>query len=70
MVKHSPAYLLEPRLPIGVIYVINSYLPRPEKKKQPDISPSLQKALQSIQTIELKGKSATYMRGLDDFVLD
>lgn len=70
MIKHSPAYILEPRLPLDLIYVIHSFLPRPIKKKQDEVSPSLQKALQKIQSTELKGKNAMYMKGLDDFVLD
>jgi hypothetical protein len=45
-------------------------MPRPTKKKREQISPSLQKALQIIQSLELKGKNGMYMRGLDDFILD
>ena len=70
MIKKSPAYILEPRIPLDVVYVINSFLPRPIKKKQQEVSPSLQKALQKIQSLELKGKAGMYLRGLDDFILD
>jgi hypothetical protein len=70
MIKSSPAYVLEPILPLDLVYVIHSFIPRPIKKKREQISPSLQKALQTIQTLELKGKNGMYMKGLDDFVLD
>jgi len=68
MIKQSPAYVLRSRIPIDVIYVINSYIPRPPKKKP--VSPTLQKELQKIQSFELKGKNGMYMKGLDDFLLD
>ena len=70
MIKNSPAYVLESRIPLDLVYTIHSFLPRPIKKKAEHISPSLQKALQKIQSLELKGKNGMYMKGLDDFVLD
>lgn len=70
MIKQSPAYLLREILPDDLIYVINSYLPRPVKKKREPVSPSMQKELTKIQSGMLKGKSGMYMRGLDDFCLD
>lgn len=69
MISESPAYVLKSVLSIDLIYVIHSYLPRtPKKKKQ--ISPSMQKELTKIQTILLNGKSAMYMKYLEDFCLD
>jgi len=41
-----------------------------EKRQTPSSSPSLQKELTRIQTMKLKGKSAMYMRELEDFMLD
>jgi hypothetical protein len=70
MIKQSPAYVLEPALPLELIYVIHSYLPRPPKKKKEQVSPTFQKELLKIQSLELKGKNGMYMRGLDDFILD
>jgi hypothetical protein len=40
------------------------------KKERPHHSPTLQKELQKIQTLSLKGKSQTFMKDLDDFCLD
>lgn len=70
MLKHSPAYELEPILPLDLIYVIDTFLPKPVKEKKKQVSPSLEKELRRIQTIELRGKSGTYMRHLEDFLLD
>jgi len=68
MIKNSPAYVFEKTLPLDVIYVINSFLPRPPKQKK--LSPSLQTHLKKIQSIELKGKNEMYMRDFEDFLLD
>ncbi len=56
-------------LPIDLVNVILKYVPKYRKPKQ-KISPSLQKQLEKIQSMSLKGKSAMYMKGLDDFCLD
>jgi hypothetical protein len=56
-------------LPIDIVNVILTYLPK-HRKQKPKISPSLQKHLEKIQSMTLKGKSATYLIGLDDFCLD
>ena len=68
MIKNSPAYVFEKIIPLDLIYVINSFLPRPPKKKQ--VSPSMQKELIKIQRMGLKGKNNMYMRDLIDFCLD
>jgi hypothetical protein len=70
MIKQSPAYVLEPILPMDLVYVIYTFLPKPLKKKKEEVSPSFQKELQKIQSLELKGKNGMFMKGLDDFVLD
>lgn len=61
--------VIEQQLPESVLQHIYSFLPYPKKKKT-EHSPSLQKQLTKIQSVELKGKSGTYMKGLDDFCLD
>lgn len=70
MITQSPAYVLERILPIDVVYVIHSFLPRPAKKKKESISPSMQKELIKIQHMTLKGKNSMYMKNLEDFCLD
>lgn len=66
--RDSPAYVFEHILPLNMIYIINSFLPKPPKKNS--LSPSLEKQLTKIQHIHLKGKANMYMRGLVDFCLD
>jgi len=70
MLKTSPAYVLEPILPLDLIYQIHTFLPKQAKSKKKEVSPSFQKELQKIQSIELKGKTGMYMRDLEDFLLD
>ena len=69
MKKGSPAYVLYDILPLDLVYVINSYLPKEHKQKK-EVSPSMQKQLTKIQTTFLKGKNNMYMRELIDFCLD
>ena len=69
MTEERPAYVLKPILPLTVIQIINSFVPLPKKKKG-HVSPTLQKDLQKIQSMELKGKNGMYMKGLDDFILE
>ena len=60
---------MEDLLPDTVLDIIYSYVPhtkRPRKKH----SPSLQRELERIQNLELSGKSANYMKGLSEFVLN
>jgi hypothetical protein len=40
------------------------------EKERPRHSPTLQKELQKLQNLTLKGKSANFMKDLDDFCLD
>lgn len=62
---------LRNKLPKELVRHIQSYVPPYEEKKSPKTpSPSLQKELIKIQSITLKGKSAMYMKELEDFCLD
>jgi hypothetical protein len=45
-----------------------SYLPK--KKKKGHISPSLQRELEKLQKLSLKGMKSTYLREFDVFALD
>ncbi len=54
---------------MDVVREIDKFFPYPKKKKE-SISPSMQKELQKIQTLNLRGKSNMYMKDLIDFVLD
>jgi len=60
---------IEDLLPDYVLGIIYSYVPHMKRPKKQH-SPSLQRELERIQHIQLKGKSATYMKDLSDFVLD
>ena len=53
-----------------VLGIIDSFFPYKKKKKSPQVSPSLQKELKKIQTMRLKNKPSSYMKGLEDFCLD
>jgi hypothetical protein len=57
-------------LPMEIVHHIYSFVPHIEKVSPKIPSPSLQKELRRIQFTNLKGKSAMYMRGLEDFCLD
>jgi len=70
MTEKPSAYAFERILPEQIIRNINSFLPRPPKKKKGQISPSMQKEIMKIQSMSLNGKNAMYMRDLEDFCLD
>lgn len=70
MIKQSPAYIFEPILPLDLVYIIDSFLPRFQKKKPQQISPSMQKELRKIQHMSLHGKNDMFMKDLIDFCLD
>jgi hypothetical protein len=57
-------------LPSEIVHHIYSYVPHMEKESPKTPSPSLQKELQRIQSVRLKGKSAMYMKEFEDFCLD
>lgn len=64
--RNKGVWLLAHILPSDVIWVIDSYIPRPPKKKE---SPSLQRELTKIQKIHIRNLPAMYMRDLEDFLL-
>jgi hypothetical protein len=56
--------------PEELVRLINSFVPKHEKKLQKTPSPNLQRELTKIQNMNLKGSSSNYMYELDDFLLD
>ena len=60
---------IEDLLPDTVLDIIYSYVPHTKQTKKRH-SPSLQRELERIQNLELSGKSANYMKGLSEFVLN
>lgn len=56
-------------LPDDIVGHILSFLPKQSKKKK-QISPSIQRELERLQKITLKGKSGMYLREFGDFILD
>jgi hypothetical protein len=60
---------IELMLPSELVHVIYQYVPH-MKKESLRHSPSLQKELQKIQNLSLRGKSPNFMKDLDDFCLD
>lgn len=55
-------------LPDDVVGLILAFLPKPSKKKKA-ISPSLQRELEKLQKMNLKGMKSTYLREFDAFTL-
>jgi hypothetical protein len=55
------------KLPDDIVNLIMSYLPK--KKKKGHISPSLQRELEKLQKLSLKGMKSTYLREFDAFAL-
>lgn len=55
-------------LPDDVVGLILAFLPKPSKKKKA-LSPSLQRELEKLQKLNLKGMKSTYLREFDVFVL-
>jgi hypothetical protein len=56
------------KLPDDIVNLIMSYLPK--KKKKGHISPSLQRELEKLQKLSLKGMKGMYLREFDVFALD
>ncbi len=52
-----------------VVALIHSFVPYP-KKKPTSQSPQLAADLRRIQNTVLRGKTETYLRDLDDFILE
>jgi hypothetical protein len=59
---------IELSLPADVVWYIYRFVPHLPPKKE--YSPSLQKELTRIQNTLLHGKKETYLRELEEFVLD
>jgi hypothetical protein len=57
------------KLPDDIVGLILAFLPKPSKKKKA-ISPSLQRELEKLQKITLKGQNGMYMREFSAFLLD
>jgi hypothetical protein len=55
-------------LPEEVVGLILSFLPKPSKKKKA-VSPSLQRELEKLQKMNIKGMKSTYLREFDSFAL-
>jgi len=56
------------KLPDDIVNLIMSYLPK--KKKKGHISPSLQRELEKLQKLSLKGMKGMYLREFGVFALD
>jgi len=56
-------------LPDDVVGIILTFLPKKSKKKKA-ISPSLQRELEKLQKLSLKGMKGMYLREFDVFALD
>jgi len=64
---------VEEQLQNELVKIIRSPLPKKENTSSNhsnQSSPSLERELTKIQSMNLKGKSAMYMMDLDDFCLD
>lgn len=61
---------VELSLPADVVWYIYKFVPHNEKPKSQPHSPQLEKDLRKIQGLHLKGMKGTYMRDLEDFLLD
>jgi hypothetical protein len=60
--------IVKDTLPDDVVGLILAFLPKPSKKKKA-ISPSLQRELEKLQKMNLKGMKSTYLREFDAFTL-
>lgn len=68
---------IQEKLPHEIVDHIMKFVPHSPKPKKTSptmspcaYSPTLEKELRRIQHMTLKGKSADYMRDLEDFILD
>lgn len=58
------------QLPPEIVHHIQSFVPPSPKLSSKTPSPSLQKELQKIQVLRIKGTSPMFMKELEDFCLD
>jgi hypothetical protein len=56
------------KLPDDIVNLIMTYLPK--KKKKGHISPSLQRELEKLQKLRIKGMNGMYLREFSAFVMD
>jgi hypothetical protein len=56
------------KLPDDIVNLIMTYLPK--KKKKGHVSPSLQRELEKLQKLTLKGMNGMYLREFSAFVMD
>jgi hypothetical protein len=56
-------------IPDDIVGVIESFLPKPSKKRK-ILKPSIQRELEKLQKIRLKGMKDTYLREFDVFACD
>jgi hypothetical protein len=56
------------KLPDDIVNLIMTYLPK--KKKKGHISPSLQRELEKLQKLTIKGMNGMYLREFSAFVMD
>jgi hypothetical protein len=56
------------KLPDDIVNLILTYLPK--KKKKGHISPSLQRELEKLQKLTIKGMNGMYLREFSAFVMD
>jgi hypothetical protein len=59
---------IKDKIPDDIVNLSLTYLPK--KKKRGHISPSIQRELEKLQKITLKGKSAMYLKEFDVFSLN
>jgi hypothetical protein len=57
------------KLPDDIVGLILAFLPKPSKKRK-ILKPSIQRELEKLQKMSLKGMKGTYMREFDVFALD
>jgi hypothetical protein len=68
---YTPAlYVLSSVLPCDVVKIIDSFVRLPPKKKKINLSPKAFNDLKRIQRMQLSGKFETYLKDLEDFLLD
>jgi hypothetical protein len=60
---------IKDKLPDDIVGYILTFLPKRSKKKKA-LSPSLQRELEKLQKMSLKGMKSTYLREFDVFALD
>jgi|UniRef100_A0A6C0AI51 hypothetical protein len=60
--------VIKDQLPDDIVNLILAFLPK--KRRKTHISPSLQRELERLQKLTLKGKTGMYLREFDNFSID